>query len=99
MKDDSDHFGVPEENIRAAQLRASSTRHPLHCSVPTKKEIATLPLPELKAALIAWMEHSAIEIIPSRAQVALVRDVLLARRDSPELGSLVRMCSNYIEEG
>jgi len=99
MKNDSEHFGVPAENIRAAQLRASGTRDPLHCSVPTKKEIATLALPELKMTLIAWMEHSAIEIIPSRAQIALVRDVLLARRDAPELVSLVRMCSNYIEDG
>jgi len=99
MKDHSDHFGVPEENIRAAQLRVPGTRGSLHSSVPTKRDIATLSPTELMTALIAWMEHSAIEIVPSRAQISLVRDALREREDAAELAAVIRMCTNYIEGG
>jgi len=71
VKDNADHFGVPEENIRAAQQRASGSSHPSHRSTPTKRDIATLPPAELKTTLIAGMEHSAIEIVPSRAVLRL----------------------------
>ena len=97
MKDDQDFFGVPEENILAAQRRTTGQRNPLHAVVPTKREIATLPPTQLKTALTDWMQHSATEIIPSRAQIALVREVLLRREDTSKLGPIISMCTNYIE--
>ena len=99
MKDDADYFGVPEENIRAAQLRSTSTKHYLHSVVPTRREVATLPAPELKAMLLGWMEHSPIEIVPSRAQISLVREVLIARPDAAGLASVIKMCTHYIDNG
>lgn len=97
MKDDQEFFGIPEENIMAAQRRTSEKRNPPYSKVPTKRDIATLPAAQLKSILISWMEHSATEIIPSRAQIALVRDVLLEREDRAELATILNMCTNYIE--
>ena len=97
MADNERFFGVPEENIAAAQRRTVGQRNPPSTSVPTQRDVATLPAVELKAVLTAWMEHSATEIIPSRAQIALVRDILLKRQDAAEIVSIVCMCGHYIE--
>jgi len=97
MKDNSPFFGIPEENIEAAKQRSKASKQKLHADVPTRKQIATLPAAELKAALINWMEHSATEIIPSRAQIALVKEVLSERADAAQLGPIISMCTYYIE--
>lgn len=46
--------------------------------------------------LVAWMEHGATEIIPSRAQIAMVREALLARADAKQLSQVIAMCDNFI---
>jgi|SRR6185369_5994983 hypothetical protein len=94
---DFNFFGVPAENIRAAKQRRPSNKHPQHTSVPSRKEIATLPAAELRSLLISWMENGATEIIPSRAQIAMVREVLLEREDSKQLSQVISMCNNFID--
>ena len=93
-----DHFGVPEENLRAlAKWKGKKLkRYPYHMYVPTRKEVATLPSAELTPILVGWMCHSPIEIIPSRSQITEVCSILVERRDSESLAGLIDMCRNYI---
>jgi len=97
MKEHLNFFGVPEENIHAARRRLTTGENPAHSAVPSRREIATLPPAELKKVLLAWMEHGATEIIPSRGQIALVKEVLVAREDASDLGAAISMCTHYIE--
>lgn len=95
---DTDRFGVPVENIRAAEGRSTGgkrQRTPVNLRVPTRKEVRHLPPDELAPLLIGWMEHSPIEIVPSRGQIQLVIEVLLDRPDAADMAPLVSMCRNY----
>jgi hypothetical protein len=95
---DADRFGVPAENIQAAERRGMDhkrQRTPVNLRVPTRKEVRQLPAEELKPLLIGWMEHSPIEIVPSRGQIQLVIEVLLDRPDAADMAPLVSMCRNY----
>jgi hypothetical protein len=95
---DLDQFGVPVENILAAQRRHAGKQHqriPVNTRVPTRREVRQLPLNELKPLLLGWMEHSPIEIVPSRGQIQLVMEVLLARPDAADMAPLLSMCRNY----
>lgn len=101
MKDfyeDSERFGVPSENMNAAIRRQAGSGHrrrPWHTTVPTRNDVLRLPQEELTALLVAWMEHSPVEIIPSAGQIQLVIELLLTRPDAPALAPLVAMCRNY----
>lgn len=99
MVEGADYFGTPPENMQAALNRADKYRkkHQFHTKVPTRKEVATLPVGQLTALLVGWMEHSAIEIIPSRMQIALARETLQARPDRQALQSLIEKCGNYVD--
>lgn len=95
---DKDRFGVPLENILAAERRSQDARRqrtPVNLRVPTRKEVRHLPPEELAPLLIGWMEHSPIEIVPSRGQIQLVIEVLLGRPDAADMAPLVSMCRNY----
>lgn len=96
---DSDCFGVPAENIQAAQRRHGAELHrqrtPIHHRVPTRKEVRHLPPDQLAPLLIGWMEHSPIEIVPSRGQIQLVIEELQQRPDAAKLAPLVNMCRHY----
>lgn len=97
MNGEPDFFGVPEENIAAASRRQATEQTPCRAAVPTRREILTLPPVELKKILLNWMEHSPIEIIPSRGQIALVKEVLVSREDVADLAGAIAMCTHYIE--
>ena len=97
MNGEPDFFGVPEENMLATKLRQPVGRLSAHTAVPSRREIANLPPTELTNVLLTWMEHSATEIIPSRGQIALVKEVLVARNDVAELVDVISMCTHYIE--
>ena len=97
MKEDFNFFGVPDENIQAAQRRKSSGCNQQHIAVPSRKDVATLPPAKLKALLLAWMENSATEIIPSRAQISLVKEVLKEREDVSQIEPIIAMCTHFIE--
>ena len=95
---DTDRFGVPVENIQAAQRRNRDDkrqRTPVNLRVPTRKEVRHLPPDQLAPLLIGWMEHSPIEIVPSRGQIQLVIEVLLDRPDAADMAPLLSMCRNY----
>lgn len=95
---DLDQFGVPVENILAAARRQAANqrqRAAFNTRVPTRKEVRHLPLNELKPLLLAWMENSPIEIVPSRGQIQLVMEVLQTRPDAADMAPLLSMCRNY----
>ena len=98
MKNVEDHFGVPEENLIASKKwkDKKKKKHPFHIYVPTRKEVATLLLVELKPILVGWMCHSPTEIIPSRTQIDEVRIALIKRKDANELTELIEICTKYI---
>lgn len=99
MHDDFERFGIPVENIAAAQKWAKQQRkrYPYHTQVPTRKEVLTLPVESLSPLLVGWMVHSPIEIIPSRVQVEQVIEILKQRDDVDELGQLLLMCNRYVD--
>jgi hypothetical protein len=94
---DFEHFGIPLENIRAAEKWAEKYRkkYQYHTRVPTRKEVLNLPAEELKPLLVGWLVHSPTEIIPSRFQVELVLELLMQRGDIVELSGLVAMCKHF----
>lgn len=99
MNNGQDRFGMPEENLIAAQKwkdKKKKKKYPFHVYVPTRKEVATLPPEELKVILVGWMCHCPIEITPSHIQIAEVRAALLNRDDVDRLIALIAMCTNYI---
>ena len=97
MKSSHDRFGIPEENLRAAEQSAKKQKEYLpHVYVPTRREVATLKTEKLTKILIGWMCKSPTEIIPSRSQITEVRNILLNREDASQLSSLITMCNYYI---
>lgn len=98
MKNGQDHFGIPNENLMAAKKwkDKKKKKYPFYLYVPTRKEVSTLPLDELKTILVGWMCHSPTEIIPSRYQIEEVRLALVSRKDADKLADLIKMCMNYI---
>lgn len=98
-QDDFEQFGIPAENIVAAQKWASKYRkkYKYHTVVPTRNEVRNLPPPELTRILIGWMVHSPVEIIPSRVQIMLVAELLSKREDVAELNNVLQMCKNYTD--
>ncbi len=94
--EDFNFFGIPAENIRAAKQKRPTSKHAQHTVVPSRKDIATLSPAELRTLLVAWMENGATEIIPSRAQIAMVREALLERADAKQLSQVISMCDNFI---
>jgi len=99
MHEDFEQFGVPAENILAAQRWAEKQhkRHQFHTRVPTRKEVSTLPVETLTPLLVGWMVHSPIEIIPSRIQIEQVIWLLRQRDDADQLEKLLTMCITYAQ--
>ena len=100
MTNDDDRFGVPEENLLAAQVwltkHRSEQRQVFQAYVPTRKEVATISPDVLSKILIGWMCHSPTEIIPSRVQIEEVKMVILRRPDAYALTDLLTKCGHYI---
>ena len=104
MNYENDRFRIPEANLRAAarfakmhtRSRFWGDTQMLNSYVPTRKEVATLPKDQIHRILLDWMTNSAIEIIPSPAQISEVKSILLKREDVTELSALVAMCDCYI---
>ena len=94
--EDNQYFGVPLANIEAARSHGMKGRNRSNTSVPSRSEVATLPAKELHGVLFAWINYSATEIIPSRAQIYQVLEVLKTRKDYRELNEVAEMCADYI---
>ena len=96
MRHAEERFGIPEENVLAANKRAEKQSREAPIYVPTRKEVAKLGCKKITAILIDWMCRSPTEIIPSRTQIMEVRDILLAREDAAKLSGIITMCNYYI---
>lgn len=98
MQEDFERFGIPNENIEAAQKWAKKHRkkYVYHTHVPTRKEVLRLPISQLTPLLVGWMVHSPIEIVPSRMQVEQVIELLQKRDDHEDSSKLLDMCRHYV---
>jgi len=92
-----ERFGIPETNLLAAEISASKNQNlKLHYLVPTRQQVALLEPEALQKMLTGWMCNCPIEIIPSRAQINEVKQILLMRPDASELSCLITMCNYYL---
>ncbi len=103
VDDPNDRFGTPESAFAAAlenHGRDNATFR-MGMYVPTRHEVATLPAAELGDILDLWMWESPSELIPSRDQIAQVREVLRARPDAanPEILDIIGWCDEYVAPG
>lgn len=94
-----DYFDVPLENMEAALAHQSTRARPRNVKVPTRAEVQTLPPDELHLLIRKWIYKSAIEIIPSRKQIAQVLETLRSRTDICTSHALVALCEAYVEQG
>ncbi len=103
LEDAEDRFGMPESAFRAAReshgLDSPVIRSGMY--VPTRREVAEKPVEWLYPVLIDWMWESPSELIPSSAQIAQVRAVLLARPDAadPAVIQIIVECDEYLASG
>lgn len=94
--DQSDeHFDIPAENIQAAIRHQADRARPRNVRVPSRTEVATLPLEQLHRLLFRWFHQSAIEIIPGRKQVAAVQEILRSRADITRMPALLALCEAH----
>lgn len=98
----NDRFGVTERQVEAA-IESHGKNNPAYrmgMYVPTRQEVATMPIDELSILLDLWMWESPSELIPSRAQIAEVRRVVAERPDAstPEGLALLTDCDRYIHD-
>lgn len=98
MQEDFKRFGIPDENIEAAQkwARKHRKKYEYHIQVPTRKEVLNLPINQLTPLLVGWMVHSPIEIVPSRIQIEQVIELLQKRGDREDARKLLDMCRHYV---
>lgn len=97
MRHLNDHFGIPYENIQAAQKAVRKYRNSqMSCHVPTRKEVLKLERSLLEKVLVNWMRNSTLEVVPSRLQIAEVLEVIRQRRDNADLHRITSMCQEYI---
>lgn len=101
MHDPNDRFGMPESAFEAA-LDSHGRNSPTFrfgMYVPTRREVAEMPVENLSPILIDWMWESPSELIPNNTQISEVRAVLCARQDAdlPELVKLIWECDDYLK--
>lgn len=100
MENPEDRFGMPEEAFRRA-VESHGRNNPLirlGMYVPSRQEVATMPIGSLAEILDYWMWESPTELIPSPTQIQEVRNVLEARPDAaePETRALIAECEDYV---
>jgi hypothetical protein len=99
--DDDDRFGMPQSAFEAA-LDSHGRNNPVYrvgMYVPTRGEVAALPVDDLRVILIDWMWESPSELIPNNHQISEVRSVLAKRPDAndPRIVGLIAECDSYLE--
>jgi hypothetical protein len=95
---DDDRFGIPKSAFLAAQASHGNAQI-VRCGmyVPTRGEVASMAIVDLRPILIDWLHESPTELIPSVAQISQVKAILEARQDAAELIGLIEECRQYIE--
>lgn len=103
LEDPEDRFGMPESAFHAARESHGPDNPTIRSGmyVPTRREVAGKSPQWLYPVLIDWMWESPSELIPSNAQIAEVRAVLLARPDAadPAIVQIVAECNEYLADG
>ncbi|OWY28037.1 hypothetical protein CEJ42_15530 [Herbaspirillum robiniae] len=80
----------------AQEFGHRQAHHGLNTRVPSHAEVQTLGSDEISAVLDRWISHSATEIIPSRAQIIKVKEVLSARADAQAMSVPIGICDKRI---
>jgi hypothetical protein len=99
MSDEKDRFGT-DEAFRAA-VDSHGVDNPtvrMGMYVPTREEVATLPIDDLAVILDLWMWESPTELIPTNEQIAEVRAIIAARADAhlTAAAALIAECDRYL---
>jgi hypothetical protein len=96
--DDQDRFGMPDSAFAAAH-KAHGNAPTVRCGmyIPTRGEVASMAIADLRPILMDWLHESPTELIPSVAQISQVKNILEARQDAAELVGLIEECRQYIE--
>ncbi|MFZ6725360.1 hypothetical protein ACO0K2_07665 [Undibacterium sp. MH2W] len=97
-----DGVGIAQSSVCAAPKSAPKSAKKLKqqetlFQAPTRKDLATLAIDELRPWLISWMCTSNIEWMPSKTQILDVLDVLRQRDDAADFLQVMAMCRNYIQ--
>jgi hypothetical protein len=100
MDRDSDRFGMPQSAFDAARESHGVNNPTIRCgmNVPTRHEVATLPIEELSSIIIDWMWESPSQLIPSNDQIEEVKAVLTNRSDveTDQAAGLIAECDAYL---
>jgi len=96
---DQDRFGMPDSAFAAAQ-KAHGDAPTVRCGmyIPTRGEVASMAIADLRPILMDWLHESPSELIPSIEQVNQVKTILEARQDAADLAGLLEECRQYIED-
>ncbi|WP_236585391.1 hypothetical protein [Dyella sp. EPa41] len=99
--DDDDRFGMPQSAFEAARDShgRDSPVYRVGMYVPTRGEVASLPVEDLRVILIDWMWECPSELIPNNDQISAVRSILAKRSDAsdPRVVQLISECDSYLE--
>lgn len=101
MNKDDQRFGMPQSAFDSA-LKSHGKDSPvirLGMYVPTRREVATLPIKKLSAIVIDWLWESPSELIPNNDQIEELRAILTARSDAkePAVLKLLSECDEYLK--
>jgi len=96
--DDRDRFGMPDSAFLAAH-KAHGNAPAVRCGmyIPTRAEVASMAIADLRPILMDWLHESPYELIPSIEQISQVKTTLEARQDAAEVAGLVEECRQYID--
>lgn len=100
MERDNDRFGMPQSAFDAANKSHGVNNPTIRCGmyVPTRHEVATLPIEELSSILIDWMWESPSQLIPGNDQIEEVKAILASRSDAEtgQASGLIAECDTYL---
>ena len=99
MNDENDRFGTDRAFRAAAESHGlDNPIFRMGMYVPTREEVATLPIAKLADIIDIWMWEGPTELIPTAEQIAAVRRILAARVDAhlPEVVALIAECDRYV---
>ncbi len=91
-----DRFDTQDSAFQAAR---DSRVLSLGMHVPTRDEVATMPVTELYPIVIDWLGECPSELIPDDAQIMELQATLLMRPDAgdPDVQRLITACDSYLK--
>jgi hypothetical protein len=96
MKEQDDYrFGFTENDINS-EIKEHAGIFRAGCYIPTRLEVMSMPVDDLYFILDGWMWESPSSLIPTRDQIAEVKNVVKERPDQFECKKLIKSCDAYI---